>query len=285
MRKELAFVRIGGAGSTRKGFAFTLIFVLIASLLVLIAIDAMNWKQGEPTFAEVSKRAAIADDVAHDFVSLAGISFNASRNDSHVLLSFSGSMPSQLADADGAVAGYEKFVEEDYAKLANSKIKINAVRPAIRFTAPEFTYAYVGWNEKEVALAGKADAYYLKVRLDKACGAGCIAEGAWNWTDAGTFVSLDLRDAEGGSIAPPGGKASGYVNAQQYNYFTAMLADNSTPFSLSLSGNELRMSPGSAHAAVDARVAISHAGAVKAEVPLEIEVDGTQFNGVPVLEK
>ncbi len=268
----------------RRGFAFTLIFVLIASLLVLIAVDAMNWKQGEPTFAEVSKRAAIADDIAHDFASIMNVSFAASRNDSHILLSFSGSMPSQLADADGAVAGYEKFVEGDYAKLTNSKIKINSMQPAIRFTGPDFSYTYTGWNAQELALAGKADSYYIKVRLDKVCGAGCIPEGTWNWTDAGTYVSLDIRDSEGTSIAPAG-RSSGYVNAQQHNYFTAMLADNSTSFSLSLSGYEMRMSPGSAHAAVDVRVAISHAGAVRAEVPLNIEVDGTHFSEVPVLEK
>src|SRR3989338_5696369 len=265
----------------RKGFAFTLVFVLIASLLVLVAVDAMNWKQGEPTFVEVSKRAGIAEDVAHDFVSIMNVSFTASRNESHVLLSFSGSMPSQLAD--DAVAGYEKFVEEDYARLANSKIRIDSVQPAITFTEPDFTPAYGGWTAQELALAGQADAYYIKLQLDSECGAGCIPDGAWNWTDAGTFVSLDIRDVGGSSIAPPGGKSSGYVDVQQYNYFAVILADNSTSFSLSLLGDEMRINPGSAHVAVDVRVAISHAGAIRAEVPLDIEIDGTRFNGVPVL--
>ncbi|VVC03887.1 Uncharacterised protein [Candidatus Burarchaeum australiense] len=267
----------------KKGFAFTLLFVLIASLLVFMAADALKWKTGEPSFRGVSKSADIADDVAQDFFTLMNVSVGASRNATHATLSFGDSLPSRLAAPEDAVTSYVQFIEGEYANATNANISVLGTSPAIRFSAPDFSYEYGSWSKGSVSLVGEADAYFITARLDKECGA-CQAEGAWNWTDGGTFVMLDIQDSQGTAVAP-GDKSSGYINPQQYNYFEVMLADNSSSFQLSAFGNELAIAPANVKATINSKVSIRHAGEIRAAMPVDLIVDGTEFNGVPLLEK
>jgi len=273
-----------------RGFAFTLVFVLIAALLVLTAVEALRWKRGEPTFADVGKRAYIADDVAQDILGILDVSISASRNGTHALLSFSDSIPSRLSAPDASMAEYVGFIERRYANLTNSNITVGGLEPLLRFSAPEFAYRYSGWDKRGVGLVGDADSYSITLVLDRECegrgGGGrrrCEPEGPWNWTSKGTFVELDIRDSRGQRVEP-GGRSSGYIDKEQFNAFTVALRGGGM-LTVTVGGDAFRIFVDNAGAELESEVAVRHEGGIRAEVPVEVTVDGTTFAGVPVLEK
>jgi len=266
-----------------KGFAFTLMFVLIASLLVIAAVGLVTWKEGEPAFDDVGKRAYIADDVAQDVYGLMGVSFEASVREGKTVLAFSDQLPSSMENMNEEMAEYVNFVEGEYARAINSEISLRP-RPALVFSEPEFSYLYGGWGKGSVSLFGEVEAYEITMKLDDECGA-CIAEGAWNWTGSGAFVRLNIQDSKGTPVAP-GGKTSGYVDNLhgQYNYFTVGMNEGGL-LRITLFREEFGIEPQGVGAELDAQVTLAHAGEVRAGMPLDITIDGTAFGEVPVYEK
>ncbi len=276
---------------SRKGFVFTLVFVLFAAAVLLSA--SFYLKSLQPKSVKQAKEGFAADDLASDALALMQAKLEVQKNSTHTKITFYDSLPSSLTDAEKEVGEHIAFLNGEYSSKIGVNVSVDSISPKMVFSPSNLSYSYSSFGKSGVVFGGVrgAKAFVLNASLNESCAGGCASavEDDWSWESEGNErvqVEFDLRDSSGGRILVDGA-SSGWVNASKGNWFKVNL-ENGASFRVGVSGaSEPLLSVGVNGVranGLNSSVVLSGTEAVKASIPAGLMINGLNYSKLVVKE-
>jgi hypothetical protein len=197
----------------RKAFLFSVIFVLLFTIFLLLSVFYMRMLQmNELNLAQtrnITRLVYVRDDIVSDLLDYLELSVSVESNSTHTILNISDALPSPYSNPTAALNGYKSFINGTYSNqtnLLNSSTNLSVISlnttgfessPSLQFinsnSSLNLRYGYNNLSKNELIINGSGllRNYSITMRLNETC----LNSNCENATWAGGPPNIDSSTA------------------------------------------------------------------------------------------